>query len=90
VVRAVFRIPKIGNIAGCFVRDGEIRRNGKIRVLRNDEMLFEGSISSLKHEKDDAREILKGFECGISVRGFNEFEEGDLLECYIEETVPAV
>jgi translation initiation factor IF-2 len=89
VVRAVFRIPKIGNIAGCFVRDGEIRRNGKIRVLRNDEMLFEGSISSLKHEKDDAREILKGFECGISVRGFNEFEEGDLLECYIEETVPA-
>jgi translation initiation factor IF-2 len=89
VVRAVFRIPKIGNIAGCFVREGEIRRNGKIRVLRDDEMLFEGSISSLKHEKDDAREIREGFECGIGVRGFNEFEEGDLLECFTEETVPA-
>lgn len=89
VVRAVFRIPKIGNIAGCFVREGEIRRNGKIRVLRSGEMLYEGSISSLKHEKDDAREIREGFECGIGVRGFNEFEKGDLLECYTEETVPA-
>jgi translation initiation factor IF-2 len=89
VVRAVFRIPKIGNIAGCFVREGEIRRNGKIRVLRNGKMLYEGSISSLKHEKDDAREIREGFECGIGVRGFNEFEKGDLLECYTEETVPA-
>ena len=51
-------------------------------------MLHEGSISSLKHEKDDAREIREGFECGIGVRGFNEFKEGDLLECFTEETVP--
>lgn len=87
-VRAVFRIPKVGNIAGCFVREGEIRRNAKMRVLRNSEMLFEGSISSLKHEKDDVREVREGFECGIGLRGFNEFEEGDRLECYIEETVP--
>lgn len=87
-VRAVFRIPKVGNIAGCFVREGEIRRNAKMRVLRNGEMLFEGSISSLKHEKDDVREVREGFECGIGLRGFNEFEEGDRLECYIEETVP--
>jgi translation initiation factor IF-2 len=58
--------------------------------MRAGEMLFEGSISSLKHEKDDVREIREGFECGIGVRGFNEFEEGDLLECYTEETVPAV
>ncbi len=88
-VRAVFRIPKIGNIAGCFVREGEIRRNAKMRVVRDGESLFEGSITSLKHEKDDVREIREGFECGIGLRGFNEFEEGDLLECFTEETVPA-
>ncbi len=87
-VRAVFRIPKIGNIAGCFVKEGEIRRNALMRVLRNGEMIFEGSITSLKHEKDDVREAREGFECGIGLKGFNEFEEGDLLECYTEETVP--
>jgi translation initiation factor IF-2 len=87
-VRAVFRIPKIGNIAGCFVKEGEIRRNAMMRVLRNGEMIFEGSITSLKHEKDDVREAREGFECGIGLKGFNEFEEGDLLECYTEETVP--
>jgi translation initiation factor IF-2 len=87
-VRAVFRIPKIGNIAGCFVREGELRRNAKMRVLRAGEAVFEGSISSLKHEKDDVREIREGFECGVGLRGFNEFEVGDILECYTEETVP--
>ncbi len=88
-VRAVFRIPKIGNIAGCFVREGELRRNAKMRVLRQGEEIFEGSISSLRHEKDDVREIREGFECGVGLRGFNEFEEGDLLECFTEEMVPA-
>ncbi len=88
-VRAVFRIPKIGNIAGCFVREGEIKRNAKMRVIRDGESLFEGSITSLKHEKDDVREIREGFECGIGLRGFNDFEEGDILECFTEETVPA-
>jgi translation initiation factor IF-2 len=88
-VRAVFRIPKIGNIAGCFVRDGELRRNAMMRVIRDGETQFEGSISSLKHEKDDVREIREGFECGVGLRGFNEFEEGDLLQCFTEEKVPA-
>ncbi len=88
-VRAVFRIPKIGNIAGCFVREGELRRNARMRVLRQGEEIFEGSISSLRHEKDDVREIREGFECGVGLRGFNEFEEGDLLECFTEEMVPA-
>lgn len=88
-VRAVFRIPKIGNIAGCFVREGELRRNAKMRVVRQGEEIFEGPISSLKHEKDDVREVREGFECGVGLRGFNEFEEGDLLECFTEEMVPA-
>lgn len=87
-VRAVFRIPKTGKIAGCFVREGELHRNAKMRVIRDGEAIFEGSISSLKHEKDDVREIREGFECGVGLRGFNDFEEGDVLECFTEETVP--
>jgi translation initiation factor IF-2 len=86
-VRAVFRIPKTGNIAGCIVTKGEIRRNASVRVLRNSETIFEGPISSLRHEKDDVREIREGFECGIGVKDFNEFEEGDILLCFTEETV---
>jgi translation initiation factor IF-2 len=87
-VRALFRIPKLGNIAGCFVREGELRRNAKIRVLREGEPIFEGSVSSLKHEKDDVREAREGFECGVGLRGFNDFKKGDILECFTEETVP--
>jgi translation initiation factor IF-2 len=87
-VRAVFKIPKIGKIAGCRVLDGEIRRNGMMRVLRNDKMIYEGDISSLRHEKDDVREVRAGFECGINIRGFDTFEEGDILECFIRELVP--
>jgi translation initiation factor IF-2 len=87
-VRAVFKIPKIGKIAGCRVLEGEIRRNGMMRVLRNDKMIYEGDISSLRHEKDDVREVRAGFECGINVKGFDTFEEGDILECFIRELVP--
>ena len=87
-VRTVFRIPKIGKIAGCFVREGELHRNARMRVIRDGETLFEGSISSLKHVKDDVREIREGFECGVGLKGFNDFEEGDILECFTEETVP--
>ena len=87
-VRTVFRIPKIGKIAGCFVREGELHRNARMRVIRDGEALFEGSISSLKHVKDDVREIREGFECGVGLKGFNDFEEGDILECFTEETVP--
>lgn len=86
-VRAIFRISKVGNIAGCRVLDGEIRRNARIRVLRNSEVLHEGSLSSLKHLQDDVREVRSGFECGIGVKGFNEFETGDILESYILEKV---
>lgn len=89
-VRAVFRITKVGNIAGCRVKDGEIRRNARIRVLRNSESLFEGHLSSLKHLQDDVREVRTGFECGIGIKGFNEFEIGDLLECYTLEKVAMV
>ena len=87
-VRAVFRIPKLGHIAGCIVTEGEILRNARMLVLREDKELFDGPIFSLKHEKDDVREVRNGFECGIGLKGFESFKEGDILECYTEETVP--
>jgi translation initiation factor IF-2 len=86
-VRAVFHIPKVGKIAGCMVLEGELRRNAKIRVLRGEEVIWDSPIASLKHVKDDVREIREGFECGVGVRGFEKFEVDDILECYTEETV---
>ncbi len=86
-VLAIFRIPKIGKIAGCRVLNGEIRRNGHMHVLRDEEEIYDGVISSLKREKDDIREVREGFECGIGLKGFDTFKEGDLLECYTEEKV---
>ena len=86
-VRAVFKIPKIGEIAGCRVIEGEIRRNAFVRVIREDEVIIDGEVSSLKHEKDDVREVRAGFECGIGVKDFGDFEEGDILECYVREIV---
>jgi len=84
-VLATFKVSKYSTAAGCRVIDGEIRRNGKIRVIRNSEVIFEGEIGSLKRGKDDVREVREGFECGITMKQFHEFEEGDLLECYVIE-----
>jgi translation initiation factor IF-2 len=86
-VRAVFRITKVGNIAGCRVTDGEIRRNARMRVLRNGASIHEGAISSLKHLQEDVREVRNGFECGIGLKGFDEIQVGDRLECFIVEKV---
>ena len=88
-VRAVFRIPKIGNIAGCHVSQGEVRRNAKARLLRGKDVIFDGAVSSLRHEKEDIREIREGFECGIGLKGFTDFQVGDVIECYTSEQVPA-
>jgi len=86
-VRQVFRIPKVGNIAGSFVREGEIRRNATARVMRGGQKIFEGAVSSLKHLKDDVREVRQGFECGIAFDGFDSFKTGDLIEFYTKEQV---
>ncbi|HEY46597.1 MAG: translation initiation factor IF-2 [Anaerolineae bacterium SM23_ 63] len=86
-VRATFRIRKVGIVAGCLVLEGELRRNSKVRVVRRGEIIFEGPMASLKHEQEDVREIREGFECGVGLKGFDSFEEGDILECYTEETL---
>ncbi len=86
-VRAVFRISKVGNIAGCRVLDGEIRRGARMRVIRRGEVLHESNVHSLKHLQDDVREVKAGYECGISVKGFEDYQPGDSLECYTVEKV---
>ena len=87
-VRALFRIPRRGTIAGCYVLEGEIRRNALARVYRDDEVIHDGEMSSLKHFQDDVREVRQGFECGIGIKDYNNFEEGDIIESYNRELVP--
>jgi translation initiation factor IF-2 len=84
-VRAVFGIPKVGNIAGCRVREGEARRNARARVYRDDEELFDGHVASLKRFEKDVREVRSGFECGVGLEGFETFVEGDVIEFYVKE-----
>jgi len=81
-VKAVFKASQLGNIAGCMVTDGLIRRNFNIRVIRNNETLWKGPISSLKKVKEDVKEVSKGYECGILLQGFSDFKVGDILQAY--------
>ena len=81
-VRALFKVSRLGTIAGCMVTSGVIRRGGRVRVVRDGTVIYETSIAQLKRFKDDAREVSEGFECGILLDGFNDVKEGDVLECY--------
>ena len=86
-VRAVFRIPRKGKIAGSFVLDGQVTRNALARVRRNGDEIHDGKISSLKRFTEDVREVSAGYECGIGVEGFADFKEGDIIEVYTKELV---
>ncbi|MCX6562647.1 MAG: translation initiation factor IF-2 [Candidatus Aminicenantes bacterium] len=86
-VRKIFRIPKVGVIAGSYVQDGKIVRNAEVKVLRNKEVVFKGRIASLKHLKENVTEVKKDLECGIGLDRFKEFQEGDLIEAFITEKV---
>jgi translation initiation factor IF-2 len=81
-VRQVFRISKVGTVAGCYVTEGLVRRGSKVRVLRDNVVIHDGELDSLKRFKDDVREVKAGFECGLSVRSFNDISVGDQLEVY--------
>lgn len=87
-VRQVFKVSKVGTIAGCHVTDGKITRQAKVRLLRSAVVVFEGHIESLKRFKDDAKEVAAGYECGIGLEGFNDIKEGDLIEAFVTEQVP--
>ncbi|RZT41894.1 translation initiation factor IF-2 [Cupriavidus agavae] len=81
-VRQVFRVPKIGAVAGCMVTDGLVKRSSLVRVLRNNVVIHDGELDSLKRFKDDVKEVKQGFECGLSIKNFNDVQEGDQLEVY--------
>ncbi|WP_020183404.1 translation initiation factor IF-2 [Methylotenera sp. 1P/1] len=81
-IREVFRISKVGSIAGCYVQDGLVKRNSKVRVLRNNVIIHTGELDSLKRFKDDVKEVKNNFECGLSLKNFNDIEVGDILEIY--------
>ncbi|MDE3186783.1 MAG: translation initiation factor IF-2, partial [Acidobacteriota bacterium] len=85
----VFRIPKVGTIAGCRVQDGVIRRDSEIKVMRDGEQVFKGKIGSLKRFKDDVREVTNGMECGIGLAGFGDLKEGDIIEAFTTEKMAA-
>ncbi len=89
-VREVFRVPKIGAIAGCYVRDGAITRGSKVRFLREGTIIWKGSITSLRRFKDDAREVAAGFECGIGLSDYQDLKEGDIIETFEEREIPRV
>ncbi|WP_202976430.1 translation initiation factor IF-2 [Anaerophilus nitritogenes] len=86
-VRATFKVPGIGTIAGAYVQEGKITRNAKVRLLRDGIIIFEGVISSLKRFKDDAKEVATGYECGVGLENYNDLKEGDIIEPYIIEEV---
>ena len=86
-VRDLFKISKIGTIAGCMVTSGKIFRNDRVRIIRGDEQIFDGKLLSLKRFKDDVKEVAKGYDCGIQINDFNDLEIGDLVKCYKEIAV---
>jgi len=87
-VRAIFRVPDVGVVAGCYVTSGEIFRNNRVRVVRDGTVIYEGNIASLKRFKDDVRSVRSGFECGVGVENFNDVKEGDVLEFFEIVEVP--
>ncbi|MGD8277798.1 MAG: translation initiation factor IF-2 [Gemmatimonadota bacterium] len=86
-VRQIFRVPRVGTVAGCYVAEGVIERRGRVRLVRDGVQVYEGELGSLKRFKDDVREVREGFECGLSVEGYNDVKVGDRIECYRVETV---
>ena len=87
-VRNVFKITGAGIIAGCYVQDGKMQRNAQVRLLRDNVVVFEGKLSSLRHLKEDVKEMKEGFECGMSLEGHNDIKEGDIVECFVMEEIP--
>jgi translation initiation factor IF-2 len=87
-VRAIFRVPKVGAVAGCYVTNGVITRGSKVRFLREGVVIWKGAVSSLRRFKDDAREVQAGYECGIGLTDFQDLKEGDVIETYDEREIP--
>jgi len=90
-IREVFNISKVGKVAGCMVTEGKVMRGAKVRLLRDDVVIFEGNLKQLKRVKDDVREVQNGYECGMALENFDDIKSGDVLECYeVEEVARAL
>jgi len=89
-VREVFSVPRVGKVAGCFVRAGTITRGSRVRFLREGVIIWKGTITSLRRFKDDVREVASGYECGIGLSDFQDLKEGDVIETYEEREIPRV
>ena len=81
-IREVFKISKIGNVAGCFVKEGFIKRDSKIRILRDNVVVHEGKIDSLKRFKDEVKDVQQGYECGVTIEEYNDIKKGDIIETF--------
>ena len=88
-IRKVFDITKTGKVAGCMVTEGLVKRGCGVRLLRDNVVIHKGELTQLKRFKDDVREVARGYECGLSFANFNDLREGDVVECYEIEMVPA-
>ena len=86
-IREVYKISKVGNIAGCMVMSGKITRDSKVRIIREGIVVHDGELTSLKRFKDDVKEVTKGYDCGLQIKGYNDIQEGDVIEAYIEVAV---
>ena len=84
-VRATFKVPNVGIIAGSYVIDGKIQRNTNMRVLRDGVIIYDGKLESLKRFKDDVKEVVSNYECGIGIHDFNDIREGDIIEAFVME-----
>ena len=86
-VREIFHITNVGTVAGCYVTEGKLERNAQVRLLRDNVVIFEGTLSSLKRMKDDAKEVVQGYECGVGLQGYNDIKKNDYIECFIMEQI---
>ena len=82
-IRETYKISRLGTIAGCYVKNGKISRNSKIRLVRDDVEIYDGELASLKRFKEDAKEVDTGFECGLQIQNYNDIKIGDIIEAYI-------
>jgi translation initiation factor IF-2 len=87
-VREVFSVPRVGKVAGCYVRNGTITRGSKVRFLRDGVVIWKGEIASLKRFKEDAREVAAGYECGIGLENFQDLKSGDIIETFTIKEIP--
>lgn len=86
-VLQTYRISKVGTVAGCLVREGRIKRACKVRLIRDGIVRYTGDLGSLKRFKDDVKEVVSGYECGLNISGYNDIHEGDIVECFEEVAV---